>query len=675
MRNTLLIVCLVCLVGTLTHARLAVAENEKPKVKKEAVAASQEKAADAQEAAKEATPKAKPAEDASKNEEKTPAKQATKDDQSAKKDNAEKPEEPAKKDDKSAEKDDAKKPKEPTEKKATLARLTLRGSLPEAQVQPGLFGELEESLLRTIARLDMAAEDEKISAVVLKIRNPSIGRGKLQELRAAIARVRKADKKVYAHLVSAMPADYLLATACDEIVMPESGVLILPGIRAEITFYKGLFDKLDIKADMLQIGKFKGAAEPYTREGMSRDFRRQYQRVVDDLYEQMVDTIAEARGLDRRTVRELIDRGLFVPSEAKKAGLIDRVAYSDEFQERLKKQLSVDRITFIDDYKKKKVDTDFSGMLGMVKLLEMMAGGKSSGRSSKNKKIAVVYAVGVITSGKSSSSIFGTETLGSDSIVAALRKADEDDTVAGIVLRVDSPGGSATASDMIWHELRRIEKPVVASMGDVAASGGYYISVGCDKIYAEPGTLTGSIGVVGGKLVLGGLYDKIGLSTDVISRGKNSGLFSDTAPFTDSERSVMLKMMRTTYRQFVGRVAAGRKMTRRDLAPLAAGRIWTGQQAKDSGLVDRLGTLKDAVADVRRMAGIAEEEKVEILVLPKPRSLFEQLFGGSSTRLRAAPAIDAVLPGASEYLGDLETLRQLFAEPSLLLLPYRVRIR
>jgi protease-4 len=565
--------------------------------------------------------------------------------------------------------------KDPTEK-ATVAAISLKGSLPESVGQMGLFGDSGLSLSTVIDRLDRAAADDKVSAVVLKIRNPAVGRGKIAELRAAIQRVRDADKRVVAELRGATTSDYLLACACDEIAMPESGVLLMPGVRAEITFFRGLFDKLGIEADMMQVGDFKGAAEPYTRKEMSPEFRKQYEGLVDDIYDQLVTTIATSRNLDAAKVKELIDVGLFTPAAAKEAGLIDAVSYEDGWQDNLKKKLEVDQLELVKNYGKKKRDNDFSGMLGMMKLFEMMMGVEPSQRASGKKKVAVVYATGMILPGESMSSLFGGEVLGGDTIARTIREANDDKTVAAIVLRVDSPGGSALASDLIWRAVRSCDKPIVASMGDVAASGGYYISMGCDEIYAEPGTLTGSIGVVGGKIALGGLYDKIGLSTDVISRGNNSGLLSGDQPFTDSERAVTSDMMKEIYRQFVSKAAEGREMEMAEIQPLAGGRVWTGRQAKENGLVDQLGTLLDSIAAAKQKAGLGEDEKVELLILPRPKSIFDQLLDpGFGVRADLGGQLDAVAPELSQHLRTIERMRQLFREPGVVVMPYHLNIR
>ena len=560
--------------------------------------------------------------------------------------------------------------------KATVATFSIKGSLPETAAQLGLFSELEQQLPSLIDRLDQAAQDEEVSAVLLKIRGPVAGRGKIAELRAAIRRVRDAGKRVIAELRGAATVDYLIACACDEIVMPESGVLQLPGVRAEVTFFRGLFDKLGLRADMMQVGDFKGAAEPYTRKEMSPEFRQQYERLVDDIYAQLVETIATSRQLEPARVKELIDVGLFTPAAAKKAGLIDSIAYEDGLHKGLKDNLNVDQLNLAKNYGKKKRNTDFSDMLGMMKLFEMMMGVEPSTRANNKKKIAVIYATGMIMPGESTSSLFGGQIMGGDTIARTIRDAATNKSVAAIVLRVDSPGGSALASDLIWRAVRQCEKPIVASMSDVAASGGYYISMGCDTIFAEPGTLTGSIGVVGGKIALGGLYDKLGVTTDVISRGKNSGLLSTDLPFTDSERAVWKATMTEIYRQFVTKAAAGRKLTVDQLEPLAGGRVWTGRQAKANGLVDETGTLNDAIAAAKQQAGIAEDEQPELLILPRPKSLFDQLFDPEfGVHADLADEINALAPGLVKHLKAAEQMRRLFAEPGVYLMPYNLEIR
>ncbi len=328
-------------------------------------------------------------------------------------------------------------------------------------------------------------------------------------------------------------------------------------------------------------------------------------------------------------------------------------------------------MTFVEDYGKKQVDTDFSGISGITKLLQMLAGGDSQAKSGKNKKIAVVYAVGTITDGESSAGLFQEATLGGDTLAKAIRQADDDAKVVAIVLRIDSPGGSALASDLVWREVVRCKKPIVASMGDTAASGGYYIAMGTKMIVAEPGTLTGSIGVVGGKVALKGLYDKIGITTESIGRGKNSGWQSTDEPFTTAERDAWMKSMKDMYRQFTTKAAEGRKLDVKHLRDdLAGGRVFTGKMAVDNKLVDRLGTLDDAVAEAKKLAGLKADEPVDRLELPKPKGLFESLFGGSAVESRLPIPADL-----AAQIGRVETFRKLLAQPAVLVMPCQVNIK
>jgi protease-4 len=295
-------------------------------------------------------------------------------------------------------------------------------------------------------------------------------------------------------------------------------------------------------------------------------------------------------------------------------------------------------------------------------------------------KVAIVYAVGPIMSGKSQSSAFGGSTLGSTTIVEALKEAADDDSVKAIVLRVDSPGGSALASDLIWRQTQAIDKPIVASMGDIAASGGYYISMGADRIFAEPGTITGSIGVVGGKMSMKGLFDKVGVDTESISRGNNSGIFSSTNKFSDSERAVIEKMMKDIYSQFTSKACEGRKMDKDALEKFAGGQVFTGRVAKRHGLVDEIGTLRDSIQSAKRLAGIDPDEKVEIKVLPKPENPFEALFGADMDAEKEAQMLllNGVAALAPELKGALQhamQLRQVMREPVALMMPYWFEIR
>jgi protease-4 len=558
-------------------------------------------------------------------------------------------------------------------KKSKVVCITLRGEYPEGPTSADLFSDMRPSLSDIIGRIDSAGKDKDVAAVWIKLEGLSVGRGKINELRAAVARLRKANKPVYGELVTAEAGEYLVASACDEVFMPESGTLIISGVRAEMMFYKGLLDKIGVEFDALKMGKYKGALEPFTRREMSQPLRESLEALVDDFYNEMIAAMAADRHMSDVVVKSLMDHGLFTAEGAKNAGLIDQVLYADQFEQRLQKKLNAESLDIVTNYKTKNIEADFSGIGGLMKFMELLTGGKPSETAGKKQKIAVVYAVGTIMEGKSSSSLLGESVLGSKTLVAALRKAAENPKVAAVVLRIDSPGGSATASDLIWRETVRMQKPLIASMGDVAGSGGYYIAMGAKKIYAEPSTLTGSIGVLGGKIVLKGLFDKLGLNTEVISRGANSGSSSPMQSFTPEERRAWTDMLQEVYRQFVGKAAQGRKMSYEKLEELAQGRVYSGQMAKKIGLVDELGTLNDAIVAAKTAAGLKPDADVDLLILPEPKTIFEQLFGDSGTD--AETDAKTILPAAIDMLVQIKTIRQFFSEPVLLWMPYRIDIK
>lgn len=562
--------------------------------------------------------------------------------------------------------------------KYQYAHIQMKGSLPEGSQPAGLFGETVETLDSLLERLKKATEDDKLQGLVLHIDGPSVGWGKVHELRSAIGRVRAAGKKVYGFLESGETAHYLVAAACDTVVLPESGVLMLPGVRAEVTFYKKLFDWLQIEPQMLRVGEYKSAAEPYTNTEMSPAFREELTAVLDSFYEQIVDQIATSRKLSADDVKKLIDQGLFTAKDAHAAGLVDHLAYEDAIVDFIKGNDATAEVKITKAYGKKKLDTDFSGLTGMVKMMNLMMGIEEPTRRTLTPKIAVISAVGPIMSGSSSADLFGSQTMGSATMIKAIRQARDDETVKAIVLRVDSPGGSALASDLMWHELQTLKKPFVVSMGDVAASGGYYIAMGASRIYAEPGTITGSIGVVGGKLAIEKAFAKIGITTSVVQRGANSGVMSMTSPFTDTERTAMQKLLNDIYAQFTTKAAAGRKMEVDTLEKLARGRIYTGLQAKEIGLIDEIGTLADAIAYAKEAAGL-KDQRVERLSLPKSPNPFEQMLGLSdsetSVGLSYSQLLDRLPASMRGPLQDLGHLEILAREPVLTILPYGLLIR
>ncbi len=575
------------------------------------------------------------------------------------------------------------KPKKPT--KVRYAEFRLKGSLPESPGGSGPFSDLSIDLRKMIARIDRAAEDDSIGGLLLRLREADFGRGQQHELREAIKRFRATGKRAVAELEIVTGGGYLIAVACDEIVMPESGFMLLTGVRAEPLFYKGLLAKIGVKADIVHVGDAKGAAEPFTRRRWSKPVKENITSLIDDLYQQMIETIAMERPMTRAAAIEAIDRGLLTATQAKEAGLVDRIAYSQTLRKQLAQQHKVDRAVYVRNYGQKEVDTDFSGPTGFFKLLGLMAGGGKK-RGPRGDKIAIVYAVGPIVTGESEVDPFGeSNSIGSTTLIEALEKAASDKRTVAIVLRVNSPGGSAVASDLIWNKIEEIDIPVVASMGDVAASGGYYISMGADRVYAEPTTVTGSIGVVGGKMAIRGLLDKMGITSDLVSRGKNSGLFSPLRKFTDSEREVLLSMMEDTYDQFTAKAAAGRGLTQERIQELGGGRVYTGRQAKRLGLIDELGDLRAAIAGAKELAGLDPDDKVKIDTYPEAVDFFESLFGDTEAEKEVRSQIKAALhhnlslggamPELSDALQRLAWLRKVFShEPVAVLMPFELKV-
>ncbi|MEM1061369.1 MAG: signal peptide peptidase SppA, partial [Planctomycetota bacterium] len=510
--------------------------------------------------------------------------------------------------------------------------IVVRGGYKEKARLPGVFGDVEQTLDDLLARFREAAGDEELDALVVTLDGPQIGWGAIAELSDAIDAVQESGKPVFAYAKELSLPAYVLASGCDRVVMPESGTLNVLGIRAEVSFYKGMFDKLDIEPDVLRVGEYKSAAEPYTRTSMSDQFREELSEVLDGIFEHAVAEIAAGRDLSEDAVEDFINAGPHTVEAAKSAGMITDVAYADELEDLVLKAVDDDAtaLTFKSAYGRKKIDKDFSGFAGFVKFMNLLAGEDASAKTYR-PKVAVLYAVGPIMTGRGGEDPFGDATIGDRTLVKAIEKAADDETVVAVVLRVDSPGGSALASDLIWRALEKLDKPLVVSMGSVAASGGYYISMGADRVFATPATITGSIGVVGGKVGLEGLFEKAGITTEVVQRGDNAGAFSLLNGFSDSERVAMRKLLDSIYGQFVSKAAAGRGMEYDTLEGLARGRIYTGSRAVELGLVDELGTLADAIAHAKQMAVdqelLREGKKVELLELPKPISPLESLFG------------------------------------------------
>lgn len=495
----------------------------------------------------------------------------------------------------------------------------LHGPLPELppeDITTALGSGPRRSLRAFVEALDRAATDASVRGLVLRLGPSDAGWGRLDELRAAVLRFRRSGKPAYAHLESGGNAEYFVASACDRVYTVPGAILDVSGLASEVTFFAGTFEKLGVQAQFEGVGKYKNAPNQYTERGFTEPHREQMEALLDALYEQYLGAIAEGRHRSRAEAAALIDAGPYDARQALAAGLVDELLYADELGARFKdaSRLTVGRY--------------------------LRSGGPSA--FDTRPRLAVVYVVGEIASGESARGGLGGEVAGSDTVVAAIRRASEDSAVRAIVVRIDSPGGSGVASDVIWRELRQAaaRKPVVASMGDLAASGGYYVAMGADAIVAQPGTITGSIGVFGGKFSLRGLYDKIGLSKEIVARGRNAALFSDYRPWNDEERAHVRGLMTAFYRDFVSKVAERRGRSFEQVDAVAQGRVWSGSEALAKGLVDRLGGLDVAIALAKERARIPAGDDVSLLVLPEPRGFWELLSGRDEelTEARLLPA-------------------------------------
>lgn len=448
------------------------------------------------------------------------------------------------------------------------------------------------------------AREKHVTGMVVRVGDLAMDQATATELRAALLAFKTAGGKqrsLWCHTEGAADTGYYVMTACDDIGIAPLGAVSITGPAAMPLHVKGLLDKLGLRADFVHVGAYKGAAEPLTRTEPSREMRETLAAILDGAYATLVAGIADGRKLDPAAVRALIDEGLFQDEQAVTAKLADRVAVFERYR---------DAVIGASPWRVVKLSGDDEP--DMAKLMEFL--GMSPRRRPRGDHIALVYATGNVIDGKGEGILGARTEIASRTLAAALRALAADDKVKAVVLRIDSGGGSALASEIIWHAVVELKakKPVIVSMGGIAASGGYYIGCGATKIYALPDTLTGSIGVVGGKIVLGGAMKKLGVTTFPMAPGKRGTLWASTEPWKPDERKAVLSMMEGVYQRFVERVAEGRGMRWDDVHAIAQGRVWTGAQAVERGLVDELGTLEDAIAAARELAGVKPDKPIEI---------------------------------------------------------------
>ena len=477
--------------------------------------------------------------------------------------------------------------------------------------------------------LNKAKVDDRIATVILRLRNLVCDWAKAKEIRDLILDFRSSGKKAYAYIEEAVEFDkeYYLATACDEIFLHPQGFLIINGIGGYVPFLKATLDKLGVEAEVEHVEEYKTAYHMFTQDKLTDAHREMLESLYSSLYSEYTHTVALERDLEEEEVRRLIDRGFFQGDDALQAGLVDALLYEDQLLERV--MGDADRIQRISHQRYLKIRPTSLGL-------------------NRGRKIALIYGMGPIISGEG---MYGM--MGSDTVCRWIRRAREDKSIAAIVFRVDSPGGSAVASESIWREvtLAKKEKPFIVSMSDLAGSGGYQISMAAHRIVAQPQTLTGSIGVIFAKINMKGLYERLGIKGERITFGKRADMFSTFRRATPEERRLLRQEILKTYENFVSKAAEGRKMSKEEIHRLGKGRVWTGKQALEQGLVDELGGLSRAIEIAKELAGIPEDDPVRFVVWPQQVSFWDVVMGRMT-----AHSPSGIFPAGDQILTTLSHL-------------------
>jgi len=500
-------------------------------------------------------------------------------------------------------------------------QINLSGPIPDYRASDPWeesFG-VEISDLRKIRdNLEKAAVDERVKAVVLRIAFLGVGFGKLNELQEMIQIFKASGKPIYAYLDFATTRDYYLASACDSIFMAPASNLYLTGLQSEVTFYRELFGKIGVEADFIQIGRYKNAPDVYTKNKITEPHREVLENLLDLEYNELTRRIAANRpGLTTPVDRLINDLTGLDAEEALGQNLIDQVISYDQFENFLQDSL---------------------GAKSKISAAEYSRIPASSLKIRNESGIAVVHLSGVISEGSDTDDpLYGALT-GSESAIENLNAAAKAGSIKAIILRIDSPGGSAGASEQIWQAVQKAAKakPLVVSIADYGASGGFYVTLGADSVFVNPLSLVGSIGIFAGKFSLGGLYEKIGLHTDVFSRGRNSGLFSASQSWSPTERAVIERLIRNFYEEFLNKTALARGLDKEEVRKLAEGRVWAGDEAVQQNLADVSGTFYDALEAARQLAGIDSSASVRLVYYPKQRNYWQDLIKHGISLTRSA---------------------------------------
>lgn len=574
--------------------------------------------------------------------------------------------------------------KERQAKLLKVAHFHLNEAIAEKPADFSLFGEPSPTLQSLLDRIRKAKDDANIKAALITISGAQVNLAQAQELRDALADLKQSGKRVFVYADGFDTADYTLATGASDICMMEGGQIMIPGVGLSTMFVRGLLDKVGVKPDFVQIGEYKGAEEQFTRTKPSPELTEELNKVVDALYGQIVDGIAKHRNLPKQDVRAMIDLAAMNGATAKTKGYVDHLVDLDGLRELIARELKGD-IDLLSGYgHPDRQQIDFSNPFALFTLL------MKKPVATDKPAVAVIYADGPIMDGEGGATIFGGNIVGSDDIRKAVREAMADQNIKAVVLRIDSPGGSASASEAMFLSLRRLaeKKPFIVSVGSMAASGGYYIAVSGDTIYADPGAIVGSIGVVGGKFVMADLFKNIGITTESFTRGANADLFSSDKPWTDQQRNQVKAWMEETYELFTRRVMQTRKDRIKDIDKVARGRIFLASQAKDLGMIDEVGGMNAAVAAAAGKAGLVGD--YDIKALPAPKSFADLLGGEEENELRSGlrPAVQqklglsdtsplhALSPRLRRLLGQqMQVLQLLQDRPVVLVNPYLIEVR
>lgn len=565
----------------------------------------------------------------------------------------------------------------PTVKKDSVLKLELSGLITEHFPSDVVAKQLEGAnlqLLDIYRALEMAKVDKRIRGVYLRVSGPQLGWAKAQEIRELLQDFAISGKFVVAFMPTCDELAYYVAHVADEVYLQPHSTVEFNGLASEVPFLKRTLNKLGIHPQVENIGKYKSAGDILKRDSMSEAHREAVEAVLSDTYETFATAVSEARNLSRAEFEALLDQGLYDAEAAFEAGLVDSLVYETQVLELMKRKIYGLETPDLEDK-----DIHFISVGRYSKLSPQDVG------IDPGEKFALIYGIGSILPGQNDFDPLAGRTMGSESTIRMLRAAHENESIKAIVLRVDSPGGSGLASDMIWSEIERIkqDKPVIVSMSDVAASGGYWVSMNSHAIVAQPTTITGSIGVVFAVFDLSGTYDKLGLVWETVKTNPHADMLTDKRPLSEQERQTLHRLTYDFYRTFVRKAAESRSMSWEDMHDIAQGRVWTGLRARKHGLVDTLGGLSLAARLAKQRAGIDEELAIDWVVYPKPKGFWESLMSDFAARAvhgsQELATRRAILNlGSNDLASALQIMARLQRRsdgPLLAILPYTPHIR